>query len=215
MDFEPAETYEFVDTAPERIPGRSPAVTDEERWADILRFHAEDVRHFKDVFADAMRAELGEAAVRVVLTRFVHHTIDSSDRGFAAAARRAVRELHRRVPLELTEPVRGVRARDSGTYFRGDSYFSEITVDFEPAENYEFVRRTDARRVYADVVDEGIRTEIGTPPVRVVLTRVSRQNVDERRFGDVVVLAVRQLRKHLRERATGTETIRSVEDGLP
>ncbi|WP_285493522.1 hypothetical protein [Actinomadura sp. NBRC 104425] len=212
VDFEPAETYEFVDNAPAQIPERSPGLTDDGHWADILRLHAEDDRRFKDAFADAMRADLGEAAIRVVLTRFVHHTLDSSEQGFAAAAHCTVRELHHRVQFELAEPVRGVHARKSGTYVRGDSYFSEITVDFEPAKNYEFVSRVDGRQAYVDAVDEVFRIELGTPPVRVILTRIKHRNVDEDAFGGVVMLAVRKVRKHLRERATPAEAVPSAED---
>ncbi|MBC6456672.1 hypothetical protein [Actinomadura sp. HBU206391] len=199
VDFEPAEAYEFIDLTGEPVRTRPAWATDDGKWADIARSYAEELRSYKAVFADAMRTELDQVAIRVVLTRFVHHPIDSSERGFAAAARRAVRELHRRVPPTLTEPVRGVRVRDSGTYVRGDSFSSEITVDFEPADAYEFVDLTgEPNRSYAAAVDEALRTEIGTPSIRVVLTGVRPENVDERRFENVVILAVRKLRRHLR-----------------
>lgn len=202
-DFEPAETYEFVDNAPAQTPE-----------ADPLNSHAEDARRFKDAFADAMREALGETAIRVVLTRFVYHTLDSSENGFAAAAHHMVHELHRRVQFALTEPVRGVHARDSGTNYHGDSYFSEITVDFEPAENYEFASRVDAEQAYVDAVDRDFRFRLGISPVRVILTGIKHRNMDEDHSWGAVYLAVRQVRKHLREWVTPTKAVPSAQDGV-
>jgi hypothetical protein len=204
VDFEPAEAYEFVDVAPERVRDRPAWASDPDDWARLQRLCADDLREFKGFLTDAMRAELGRTAIRVVLTRFRYHEVDSSDRGFAAAARRAVRELHRRVPLRLTAPVRGVCVRDSGTFVRGGSYASEITLDFEPADAYEFVNQADPGRVYPEVVDQVVRAEIGPTPVRVILTGGRCENVDEDRFAKVIPRALPHLRERLAEEAAST-----------
>ncbi|MGI5213516.1 hypothetical protein [Plantactinospora sp. CA-290183] len=217
VDFEPAGAYEFVDAAPGRVPAwASDWASDPDHLAHLMRGHDDDVREYKRLLTDAMRADLGRSPVRVVLTRFAHHEVDSNERGFAVAARRAVRELHRRVPLRLTAPVRGVHARDSGTYARGrGDYFSEITVDFEPADAYEFVNRADPRRVYPEVVDEVVRAEIGPTPVRVILTGGGCDNVDEDRFAEVVPRALPHLRAHLTEDPTTPRPAEAPPAGAP
>lgn len=195
LDFEPADAFDFVDKAPGRRRGRAEWM-DDDTWAAIERENAEDQRHYTRVFADAIEAELGGAPIRAVLTRLDFHEVDSSDRAFTRAAARAVRALHRRVPFVLDGPVRGVSVRDEGTYVRGVPFRSEITVDFEPAGSYAFVNASRLSAGYAKAVDEVFRIETEASAVRVVLTEGKRLNVDERRFRDVAVLAVRRLRAY-------------------
>lgn len=200
VDFEPAAAYELVDAAPHPPPTRRDWMTDE-TWAAILATHAEDLRSFKDAFGGAMRRELGRVPVRVVLTRLRYHETDSSEKAFALAARRAARELYRRIPCRLREPVRGVQGRETGTYFRGDPFTAGITVDFEPADEFAFASRIAPRRIPEDdlaTVREVFRLELGTQPVRVVLVDEVRENVTASRLRDVAHRTLGELRAHLR-----------------
>ncbi|WP_329521291.1 hypothetical protein [Spirillospora sp. NBC_01491] len=199
VDFEPAAAFELVDAT---HPTRS-----RQEWADgraDARSHppgGEDLRAYKNAFADAMRRELGRVAVKVILTRLRYHEVDSSERAFVLAARRAARELYRRVPCRLSRPVRGVRVRDAGVYHRGARYAAGITVDFEPADEYAFVSTVDSRRVPKDhvaTVREVFHEEAGGQPVRIVLTGEEHDNVLAFRFRDVTHQAVSELRAHLR-----------------
>ncbi|RAY14204.1 hypothetical protein DPM19_14565 [Actinomadura craniellae] len=199
VDFEPATTYTFRDVAPEPPPARPDWMSDA-TWAEILRSDAETLRAYKEVFAAAMCEELGALPVGVLLTRFRYHQVDSSERGFAEAARRAVRNLHRRVPASLAAPVRGVHARSAGTYVNGRAYVADVTVDFEPAERYEFTDRTGSHEIadgHAAALDAAVGRELGDPPLRVVLTGGLHREVSERGFGDLALPVVRELRKHL------------------
>ncbi|MGI5148268.1 hypothetical protein ACQEVC_18155 [Plantactinospora sp. CA-294935] len=203
VDFKPAEAYEFIDAAPARVPGWASAwASDPDHLALLMREHDDDVREYKRLLTDAMRADLGRSAVRVVLTRFAHHEVDSNERGFVLSARRAVRELHRRVPLRLTAPVREVHVRDTVTYARGGSDSFGMTLDFEPADAYEFVNRADPLRVHPEIVDKVVRAEIATTPVRVVLTDGWRDNVAEDHFGNLALSTLPYLRERLAEEPT-------------
>jgi GNAT superfamily N-acetyltransferase len=99
----------------------------------------------------------------------------------------------------ITEPVRDVRARYSRT--GGCFPFGDITVDFEPAEAYEFANRTTAEQVpgeYLGYIENKFREVLGAySPVRVVLTGGRFHEVDSSEMGYklVIEMAVRELRR--------------------
>jgi hypothetical protein len=182
VDFEPATTYEFVSVASGRGDNCCP-------W-------------FKDAFIGAMRRELGHTAIRVRLTKFKHHCVDSGERQFERAATHAARTLYCEVSGRLSAPVRGLSVGTSGEYVNGKSYSARITLDAKPADAYEFACTAGPGEAEATAIDAWLRTELGDAPVRVAVTGGQRSNLPDSSYDKVAHRAALELRRCMEPGAT-------------
>src|SRR4051812_26166452 len=98
----------------------------------------------------------------------------------------------------ITEAVRDVHV----SYSRVDGFpFGDLTVDFEPAESYEFANETTSGQVpgeYLGYIENKFREVLGSySPVRVVLKRglFHEAGSSEMGYKLVIEMAVRELRR--------------------
>jgi GNAT superfamily N-acetyltransferase len=99
----------------------------------------------------------------------------------------------------ITKAIRDVHV--SYSRVGGSFPFGDITVDFEPAESYEFANETPSGQVpdkYLGYIENKFREALGSySPVKVVLKKGQFREVDSSEMGYKIVIemAVRELRR--------------------